>query len=101
MRDTQHLKAFAELTERVTHDVGDAAPDTGVYLVEDETRAFSPTIPPTVAPLPRLRAECLDREHHARQLAARYDPRERPEIFPGVRRQEKLRLVEAASGPLR
>ena len=42
------------------------------------------------------RAERLQREHDARQLAARHDARERPQILARVRRHEELGLVDAA-----
>jgi hypothetical protein len=35
-------------------------------------------------PSPRRCRECFDREHHARQFAARHDARQRTEVFTGL-----------------
>jgi hypothetical protein len=51
--------------------------------------------------VPRRRRQRLDGEHDARQLAAGDDPRQRPQVFSRIRRQEKLALVDTARGPQR
>src|SRR5262245_20446249 len=69
MRDAEHLTRAPELSELLPDHLGDGAADPRVDLVEDEARAAI-----------FARGERLQREHDARQLAARCDLREPPRL---------------------
>ena len=49
----------------------------------------------------RLERGDAEREHDARQLAAGRDPRQRPEVLAGIRREEELDVVDAARASTR
>src|SRR5438034_7052412 len=82
--DTEDLAAAAELAELAADDFGDRAADAGIDLVEDERGA------PLVGG-----GEGLEREHDARQLAARGHAGERARLLARVGREEELDLVPA------
>ena len=73
VRDAEDLEALAERAQLLAHHRRDPPADAGVDLVEDERLA-------------RLvgRGQRLQRQHHARQLAAGHDARQRPESSPGL-----------------
>src|SRR5438874_3524615 len=82
--DTEDLAAAAELAELAADDFGDRAADAGIDLVEDERGT------PLVGG-----GEGLEREHDARQLAARGHAGERARLLARVGREEELDLVPA------
>ena len=86
--NAQHLEPRAKSLEPRAYDVRNAAADARIDFVEDQR-------------LPRrvFRRKRLEREHHARQLAAGHDAGKGPEIFSRVRRDEELRMVDAAVAP--
>ena len=81
-------KRLRQVLQPRADDVRHCAADAGVDLVEDER-------------LPRRvgRAQGLERQHDARQLAARRDPGQRLEVLAGVGRDVELRLLDAPLGP--
>src|SRR5215470_6007425 len=90
MRDAEHLAALRGGGQLLRDDGGHAAADAGVDLVEDH-RGYT------------LGAgqDGLEGQHRARELAARGDPRERANLFAGIRRQTELDAVEASRPDLR
>src|SRR5438093_2323668 len=101
VRDAQYLEGGTQRSQRAADDVGDATADAGIDLVEDQSggRRARRAIGGVAEPVARRRRQRFDREHDSRQLPARHDARERTEILAGVRRHEKLRVVDAVAGP--
>jgi len=85
MSDAQHLEPLPQVTQPGADDIGNAPADAGIDLVEDHRRHC-----------PVDDGQRLQRQHHARQLAAGHDPRERPEVLAPIERCEELRVVDPA-----
>ena len=85
VRDAEHLEPVAERAAAVRPTTSATAPaDAGVHLVEDQRLAR------------RVGGrERLERQHDPRQLAARRDARQGPQVLAGIRRDVELRLVDA------
>ncbi len=63
--------------------------------------SFCPTTVATRPPMPAsTSSKCLQRQHHARQLAAGDDLRQRPWLLANVGRQEEFAGVDAGLAPL-
>src|SRR5262245_53744077 len=90
VRDAEYLKLPSQLAELRAYRVGHASSDSGIDLVEHKRLA-------------QLigRRDALERQHHPRKFAPRGDPGQRPQLFPGIRSQVKLGLVEPSFGPAR
>src|SRR3954454_739119 len=86
VRDAEHLECRPQRAQLAADDVGDAAANAGIDLVEDQPgrRCARRTIGGVAEAVARCRGERLDRQHDARELAARDDPRQRPELLAGV-----------------
>ena len=74
MGDAQDLGVGGQALQPASDDVSRMTADAGIDLVEDERRA-----------LPRSACEGLDGQHESRQLAARHDAGERPQVLARVR----------------
>ena len=87
--DAEHLAAGREGVQPGADDVRHRPADAGVDLVEDQRLARDVG-----------RGQRLHRQHHPRQLAARGDAAERPEVLADVRREEQLEAIGAGRSPL-
>ncbi len=101
MRDAQDLKRRPEGAELAPDDVGDAPADAGVDFVEDQTgrRRARRTVGGVAETVARRGNQGLDREHDARQLAARDNARERPQVLAWIRRDEELPSINSSRAP--
>src|SRR5258706_7586573 len=100
VRDAEDLELFAERLQPRTDDIRHPAADAGVHFVEDQrpgARARGRRAPRRAGRVSGR--ERLEREHYTRQFASGHDARERPQILTRVRRDEELRLVDAALAP--
>src|SRR6266851_1974076 len=79
MRNREHLMMFRNSAQCIANLKSNFSADTRINLVEDESRDF---IGPS--------KNCLEREHHARQFAARCNASERPSIMTDIQRYSKL-----------
>ena len=87
MRDAEHLALARDRGELLADDLRDRPADAGVDLVEDEGRRV------------RVRErDGFEREHDARQLAARGDARERATSSPAFA-EKKNSTSSTPSGP--
>src|SRR5208337_3370158 len=115
--DAEHLLGPRKLLQLLAHGFGSAPSDAAVNLVENQgplDRASAAAVAPTsrTHPLPRNGREgwgtpilsCfnrrLQRQHHARKLAAGSDLLDRPERLSGIGGDEVLNLIEAARAPV-
>ena len=89
MRDAQHLRVPAQPPE---------LPPTSSAALPPMPASTSSKI--NVAARRQMPARPAQRQHHARQLSARRDPRERSELLSGVRRHEELSVIDATRRPL-
>ena len=103
VRDAQDLEHRTKCLELAPDYVGDSPSDTGVHLVEYEARGPNAMQPgPRKARLalkPHAKSQRLDREHDPRELAARRDACERPQILAWVGRDEELCRVDPIPCP--
>ena len=88
VRDAEHLIGLADAAEVLPHHVRHPAADAGVDFVEDQRLARR-----------ARRRQRSDGQHHARQLAARRDFCQRPQVLADVGREIALRDVDALLGP--
>jgi hypothetical protein len=89
VRDGEHLVVRGHAAHRLADHQPHAAPDPGVDLVEHERgHAVEP------------REDGLEREHHARQLAARGRARERPGVVAEVEGDAELDILRAGRARL-
>src|SRR5688500_10461602 len=87
--DAEDLAAGREGVQPGADDVRDCPADAGVDFVEDEGLAGDVG-----------RGEGLHRQHHPRQLAARGDPPEGPQVLADVWRQQEVEAIRAGRPPL-
>jgi len=84
MGHAQNLMKFRELLELAPHHRGDRAADSRINFVKNHGCDSAP-----------LRLQPLEREHHARQFAARCDPRKRHRRLPEIGRDIVFHCVGA------
>ena len=88
VRNAQHLESTAERTKTRADNVGDPPADPGIHFIEDQGLAGCIGC-----------GERLQGQHDTRELAARDDAGQRPQVLAGVRRNEELRFIDAALAP--
>ena len=101
VRDAQYLKCGPERAQFRADDISHPPADAGIDLVEDQPRGLGASGPPggIGEASPRGRRQRLDGQHNPRELAARNDPRQRPQILPRVRRHEELDPIDPVGRP--